>query len=160
MNLINEEHVAFLKISEQRGDVSGLFDGWSGGRLEFRTHLVGDDVGERGLSQSWWTSQQHVIECFATCARGFHVNAQVLFDLPLADVVVDAGGTQREIELTVFVGCRAVPQFCGNWFSHPVLFISHSRASLRSPRRSTDSTVISPSSLSTLSTAFSAADLW
>jgi hypothetical protein len=49
-----------------------------------------------------------MIERFATCARGFHVNAQVLFDLPLADVVVDTSRAQREIELTIFVGCRPV----------------------------------------------------
>src|SRR5204862_824618 len=92
----------------------------SGGGFEFCAHLVSDDVGERGLAQPWWPSQQHVIECFTPRPCSFHVNAQILFDLPLADVVFDASGTQRQIELAICVACRTVSQSCGNWFSHPV----------------------------------------
>jgi hypothetical protein len=44
-----------------------------------------------------------VVERFAARARRLHVDAQVLLDLTLADVLVDASGTQREIELTIVV---------------------------------------------------------
>jgi hypothetical protein len=44
-----------------------------------------------------------VIERFFPAARGFHVHAEVLFDLALADVLVDAIRAQREIELPIFV---------------------------------------------------------
>ena len=71
--------------------------------LQLGAHFVGDDVCERGLAETRRAGEQHVIECFATIARGFHVDAQVLFDLPLADVFVDTSRAQREIELPILV---------------------------------------------------------
>jgi hypothetical protein len=49
-----------------------------------------------------------VVQCFATIARGFHVHAQVLFDLALADVFVDASRAQRQIELAILVAGETV----------------------------------------------------
>src|ERR1041385_2381109 len=108
MNLVDEEHVTFLKVGQQRCDVAGFLDRRTGRGFQLGAHFVRDDVGERRLTQTWWSSEQHVIECFAASARGFHVNAQVLFYLTLSDVLFDASGAQRQIELTIFVSGRAV----------------------------------------------------
>ncbi len=69
MNLVDEEHVAFLKVGQQGGDVAGFLDRRAGSGFEFGAHLVGDDVGESGFAETRWPSQQHVIERFATMAR-------------------------------------------------------------------------------------------
>jgi hypothetical protein len=49
-----------------------------------------------------------VVECFATGASGFHVDAQVFFDLALADVLVDSRRAQSQVQLAIFVGRSAV----------------------------------------------------
>src|SRR5919109_3019971 len=103
MNLINEKNVAFLQVCQQRRDVAGLLDRWTSSRSQLGAHFVRNDICESRLAQAWWTSQQHVIERFAPAARGLHVHAQVLFDLALADVLVDTSRPQREIELAIFI---------------------------------------------------------
>ncbi len=50
MNLVDEEHVAFLKVRQQGSDVARFLDGWTGSRAQFGAHLVSDDVGERSLT--------------------------------------------------------------------------------------------------------------
>jgi hypothetical protein len=44
-----------------------------------------------------------MVERFAPRARGLHIDAQVLFDLALPDVLLDASRAERQIELTIFV---------------------------------------------------------
>src|SRR6059058_4149471 len=50
MYLVYEEHVAFLQVCEERRQVSGLFDDRPCGRTQLSLHLIGDDVGKRGLA--------------------------------------------------------------------------------------------------------------
>src|SRR5687768_4221151 len=57
MDLVDEEDVAFLKVGKQSRDVAGFFDCRAGGRFQFRAHLVGDDVCERGFAEARWSSQ-------------------------------------------------------------------------------------------------------
>ena len=108
MNLIDEKDVAFLQFCQQGRDVAGFLDSWTSGRSQLGAHFVGDDVGERGLAQAGRAGQQHVIESFAAAARGLHIHAQVLFDLTLPDVFVDACRAQREIELAILVAGETI----------------------------------------------------
>src|ERR1041384_7672190 len=103
MNLVDEEHVAFLKVGQQGSDIAGLLNRWTGSRSQLRAHLVRDDVCECRLAQTRWTSEQHVVECFATIARGLHVDTKILLALALADVFMDASWAQRQIELAIVV---------------------------------------------------------
>jgi hypothetical protein len=95
VNLVNEKHVAFLQVCQQGGDVARFLDGGTGSRFQLGAHFVCDDVCERRLAQSRGTGEQHVVQRFATSARSFHVHAQVLFNLALPDVLVDAIRAQR-----------------------------------------------------------------
>src|SRR5207253_9590320 len=52
MNLINEEHVAFLQIGQQRRNVSRFFNGGSGRAAQLCTHLVSYDLRQRSFPQS------------------------------------------------------------------------------------------------------------
>ena len=65
-----------------------------------------------------------MVQRFATIARGFHVDAQVLLDLTLADVFGDTSRAQREIELAILVAgkesfTRADIDSGGMLFSNP-----------------------------------------
>ena len=78
-----------------------------------RAHLVGDDVGERRLAQPRRPEQQHVVERLAALARRLHEDAQVVDDLPLADVVVELPRPQRLLELQLVGVGRARDQARG-----------------------------------------------
>src|SRR5688500_9819564 len=97
MELVDEEQVAFLSAGKQGRNVAGSFGRRTGRRVQIRAHRGGDDVCESGFAEAWWSSQQHVIERFATVSRRLHVDAQVFFDLPLPDVLLDTRRTQRHI---------------------------------------------------------------
>jgi len=94
MNLVNKEHIAFVKIGQYSSEIARFFDDRAGGRLERRTHFVGDDVGERCFAQSGRPRQQYVVECLATLESGLHKDAQILLDLFLPDVIGQLGRTQ------------------------------------------------------------------
>src|SRR2546421_2607830 len=102
MNLVDEEHIAFLQVRKQRCDVAGLFNRRPGGRTQLRSHLIRDDVRQGGLSQSWRASQQNMIQRLTSLQRGFNIYAQVLLGFRLADVLGEMRRAQREIELAVF----------------------------------------------------------
>ena len=50
MNLVDEKHVAFLKVCQQGCDVAGFLDSWTSSRTEFGAHFIRDNVGERSFS--------------------------------------------------------------------------------------------------------------
>ena len=95
MDFINEEHVAFLKVGQQRRNVSRLFDRWSSSAAQFCAHLVSDDVRQRSFPQSRGPSQQDVIQRFLPAQRSLHINTQIVFGFALADVFSQPGRTQR-----------------------------------------------------------------
>ena len=59
-------------------------------------HLVGDDVGERGLAEAGRAVEQDVIERLAALQGGVERDAELLADDLLADALVEpaAGGAR------------------------------------------------------------------
>ena len=70
MDFIDEQHIAFLQIREQAGEIGGLFNGWPAGALEVGAHGLGDDVCERGLAQTGRAVEEDVVERFPALLRG------------------------------------------------------------------------------------------
>ena len=58
MDFIDEQHIAFLEIGEQAGEVGGFFNRWAAGGAQVGTHGFGDDVGQRGFAQPGRAGQQ------------------------------------------------------------------------------------------------------
>ena len=114
MNLVYEKHVAFLQVGEQSGEVASLFDDRPGGRAQLRAHLVGNDVGERGLAKSGRACQENVIERLASLQSGFDEDAQVVRHAALADVLGKARRTQRQLELLLVIHHGRIARIC--WF--------------------------------------------
>src|SRR5262249_13228042 len=85
VNLVDEEHVAVLEIGEEGGEVSGLGDDRARGRAEMHAKLTGHDLRERGLPESGWASEQHMVERLAPRARSLDEHLEIGADLGLAD---------------------------------------------------------------------------
>jgi hypothetical protein len=62
MDLVDEQHVVRFEVGQHRGQVAGALQHRARGLAQVDAHLVGDDVGQRGLAQARRAEQQHVVE--------------------------------------------------------------------------------------------------
>ncbi len=83
VDLVDEEHIARREVGEQPRQVARLVQHGTRGDLELRVHLVGDDVGQRGLAQARRAVEQYVVERVAPHEGGPDEDAEVLHDLLL-----------------------------------------------------------------------------
>ena len=107
MNLVDEQNVAFSKISQERGKVARFFDDRPGSGLNVTAHLVRDDVSQRGLAESGRTVEQHVIESLPAFARGLDKDRQVLFGLVLTDILSKPFRSETQLKLFLVVAISA-----------------------------------------------------
>ena len=81
----------FVRIADE---IAGLLERRARRSMRMaRAHLVGDDVGERGLAEAGRAEEEDVIERLAALARGRDGDLEVRLDLLLADVLLEATGT-------------------------------------------------------------------
>ena len=88
MDLIHEQDIVFRQIGEQGRQIAGLFDGRAGGDADVDPHLVGNDVGEGGLTQAGRAVEQHVVQRLVPHFGSLDKDLQVALGLGLADVFV------------------------------------------------------------------------
>ena len=60
VHLIDEEHIAGVKIGEQRGKIAGLFNRRTGRDADVDAELIGNDGGKRRFTQSGRAVQQYM----------------------------------------------------------------------------------------------------
>jgi hypothetical protein len=99
VDLVDEQHLLGLEIDQQAHDVARALQRRGAGDPAAHPQLFGQHQGHGGLAQARRTMQEHVVQGLAAAAGGLHGNAQHLLELPLADVVGQAAGSQ-----TVFPG--------------------------------------------------------
>ena len=99
MDLVDEQHVLRLQRGEDARQVARLVQHGTAGDLEAHAKFVGDDVRERGLTQSGRAVQERVVERFATIAGSLHEHLQVLHHLCLAGEVLKVERAQRVLEI-------------------------------------------------------------
>src|SRR5699024_1732654 len=87
VDLVDEQHVPFLQVGQQGGQVPRLFDGGAAGDPDLDPHLVGDDAGQGGLAQAGRAVQQDVVHGLAPAAGRLQIDLEVLLDLFLPDVI-------------------------------------------------------------------------
>src|SRR2546423_6829230 len=95
MNLVNEEHVTFLKIRENGREVAALLNYRPCGRTKLRAHLVRNDVRQSGLSQPRRPRQQNVIQRLAPAKRCLDEDAKIVRRTALAYVFGQTSRAQR-----------------------------------------------------------------
>ena len=97
VDFVDEQHIVFFQVGQQRGQVFGLFQHRTTGLAQVHTQLLRNDVAERGFAQARWAEQQHVVEGFIAVARGANENFQLLTHLGLAHILLQQLGAQGTI---------------------------------------------------------------
>ena len=96
MDLVDKQNVIFIEIGQQGSKIACLFDGRTGGDADVDTHLVGNDTGQGGLTQTGRAVQQGVIQRFTPAAGGLNVNGQVALGLFLTGIIGKQLGAQSD----------------------------------------------------------------
>mgnify|MGYP003370841034 CR=1 FL=1 len=96
VDLVDEQHVPFLQVGEQRRQVAGLFDGRAGRDADLDAHLLGDDARQRGLAQTRRAVQQDVVHRFAALLRRPQIDPQVALGFLLPHIIVQGPGAQAD----------------------------------------------------------------
>ena len=151
VDLVDEQHVAFVEIGQDGGQVPGPLDRRAGDRPDRDLHLVGDDVRERRLAQSGRAAEQDVIQHVVALLGRFQRDPQRLLGALLADVFIEAAGAQRAFDVR-FVLPRAfrsvrglrVDQAARPAVVHGVVRAVHHPPSLRRDSRMTFARSASP----------------
>ncbi len=99
VNLVDEEHIAFLQVGEHTRNVGGLLEHWSARGGDLGAHLLRNDVREGRLAQSGRPREQHMVQRLAALQRRRHEHLQVALDLLLPNEVIQRLGPQQLFEV-------------------------------------------------------------
>ena len=101
MDLVDEQHVADFEVGEDGGHVGLAFEGRSRRGDDVHAHLVGDDVGQRGLPQPGRARQQHVVERLPSATGRLDEDGELLPQHGLARETLETARPQRAFYLLV-----------------------------------------------------------
>jgi hypothetical protein len=105
VNLVDEQHVAFLeRVGQDRGQIARFFDGGTAGDFDPNAHFGGDDVRQRGFTQSGRPKNQGVIERLTACFGSLEVNAEFGFESVLTDVILESAWSVRALKGWIGLG--------------------------------------------------------
>jgi len=62
MDLVDEQHIACFEVGQDRSHVPRTFQRRARGHHDPGLQLIGDDPGQRGLSEPRRTRQQYMVE--------------------------------------------------------------------------------------------------
>ena len=97
MDFVDKEDIAGIQIGQQRRQIAGFFNGWAGGDANIHPHLVGDDAGQSGLTQTRRAVQQGVIQGFSPPPGGLDVNRKIALGLLLTGVIAEQFRPQTDL---------------------------------------------------------------
>src|SRR5690625_650557 len=89
VDLVDEKHVTLIEVGQDARDTGRLVKNRPARRLNAGTHLLSNDIGERRLAKPRRTGQQNVVKRFTALPRRGNKNPQIIFDLLLADKVIE-----------------------------------------------------------------------
>ena len=101
--LINKENVVGFQASKDTCQIAWLIQNGTTGELKSYTQFVGNDITECGLSQSWRTMQQGMIQGFPTELGGLNKDAQVLYHLQLTAEILEPQGSKGILKVLLLV---------------------------------------------------------
>jgi hypothetical protein len=102
MDLVDKQDVMRLQVGQQRGQVAGALKHRARGLAQVDAKLVGDHVRERGLAQARRSEDQHMVHRLAALPRRFDGDPQLLAHRLLAEVLVQALGSDAGLGDLVF----------------------------------------------------------
>ena len=83
MDLIDKQHIALVQVGKQTRQIARLVEHRARCHFKLRTHLIGDDTRQRGLTQTRRAVQQHVIERLSAHQRCANKDMEILDNLLL-----------------------------------------------------------------------------
>src|SRR4029450_3059871 len=89
VDFVDEEDFVLREVGEDRCQIAGLLEDWTGRGPDRRTELVPDHVGKSSLSKTRRAVEEYVVECLRTLSRGRNRHLQVLANAILADVIIE-----------------------------------------------------------------------
>ena len=99
VDLVDEEDAALRQRREVRRERALVLDGGSADGAQGDVERVGDEVRQRRLADAGRAREEHVVERLAATLSGGHEDLQVVDDLGLPDVLVEAARAQRRVVL-------------------------------------------------------------
>jgi hypothetical protein len=103
MNFVEKENLLGLKRGEYGREVSFAFEKRTSAGFYGDVELVGDDLSERGFSESRRAIEKNVIERFAAIAGGFEGDGDIFLDALLTDVFGESFGADAGVQARVIV---------------------------------------------------------
>ena len=113
MDLVNEQDIPGAQVGEDRRQIAGTFNRWSGGNFDVHAHLVGHQMGQGGLAQSGWAVKQHVVERFLALSGCSDQDSQIFLHLLLSDQVGERLRPQGLVHVVVWFLFRVKDPFDG-----------------------------------------------
>ncbi len=89
MDLIDKEDVAGLKIGQHGRKITRSLEHRTRGYVNLCIHLVGDNVGQCGLSQARWSEDEDVVEALTAVAGRAHEDIEVGHEPSLANKLLE-----------------------------------------------------------------------
>ena len=103
VDLVDEQHVAFLEVREYRRQVARARDGRAARRFYIGMQLVCHHGRKRRLAQTRRAREQYVIGCLAPLERCLNEYRQRIFHLLLAQVIIEHLRPQAAVDGEVFL---------------------------------------------------------
>ena len=101
VNLVDEQDGGGLEVGQNRGQVAGALERGTGSAAQTRPHLLSQDVGDRGLAETRWAVDQHVIERLVALEGRLDEDPEVGLHRLLADVLVESTRPQPQVDAAV-----------------------------------------------------------
>ena len=95
MDLIDKKDIADLEVCQYRREVPGALQNRPRGEVNLGVHLVGNDVGQRGLTEAGGPKEERMIESFTAMAGSIDKDPKVCGQPPLPDKFMEVAGSQR-----------------------------------------------------------------
>ena len=108
MDFVDKEHISRFQGSEQAGQVSGFVQHRTGSHLHVHSHLVGNDMGQRGFSQAGRAVEQHMVQSLPSEFGGLYINAQIGYNLLLTGKVIKPLRADNSVKFIIFAPCCIV----------------------------------------------------
>ena len=101
VNLVDEEHIVLLERGEQSRQVARLVEHGPAGHFKSHSHLVGNNARQSGLSQSWRSIEQRVVECLASLSCSSDKDLEIVDDAFLPGKVAKPRRPQSLLKIAV-----------------------------------------------------------
>ena len=104
MDFVNKKHVAILKISQNRGEIAGTFNGWTRGNTKIGAQLMCNYICHGGFTKTWRTIKKDVIQRGTIGALFDSINGdfKIALEAFLANIFLETGWAKTDLDNLLF----------------------------------------------------------